>query len=154
MKRPLRLSVLVNPGIQVKLFLACLLFGFASVFVHSIVVGGLVEKAIQDGLETKELSAELGRIQWAGVAASALVVLPGALAIGLLGVFRILGPLLRIRLFLQGLKAGRTEPCTIREGDALQEVCDLLNEVTEPLRQPAVAEATAESRTEELASVC
>lgn len=59
--------------------------------------------------------------------------------------FRIYGPMYRFRLFLDGVRRGEhPEPCRLRGNDQFQDVCELLNEVTEPLRREQAKEAPAE----------
>ncbi len=69
------------------------------------------------------------------LATSFLLFLPLTFTIGVLTTFRVAGPMYRFKRFLIGVKSGRQQtPCKIREGDEFQDFCDLLNEVTEPLR--------------------
>jgi len=69
-------------------------------------------------------------------------------AFGLLAVaafMRVVGPLHRMRTFLQAVVDGQqTEPCQLRKGDEFQDVCELVNQVTEPLR--ARSQAAPEAR--------
>ena len=65
-----------------------------------------------------------------------LLLAPLSLAIGVLTTFRVLGPLYRFRMFLRQVADGTPPgPCKIRKTDELHDFCDLLNEVTEPLRR-------------------
>jgi len=69
------------------------------------------------------------------------LVVPLSLFVGVLTMFRIVGPLYRFRVFLRQVAAGENPgPCKIRKGDELHDFCDLLNEVTAPLRQGSAAE--------------
>jgi hypothetical protein len=72
------------------------------------------------------------------------LVTPLTFALGVLSVFKVVGPLYRFRLYLRGVADGtEQEPCRIRQGDELQDFCDLLNEVTAPLRAEARERAAA-----------
>lgn len=79
-------------------------------------------------------SAACVRVLWI----SALVVLPATLLVGVLTTFRIAGPVYRLKAFLDAIRRGESPPdVQIRKGDELQDVCELLNEVTRPLRREA-----------------
>lgn len=64
------------------------------------------------------------------------MLLPLTVAVGILVTFRIAGPVYRFERYLTQVKNGEQPgPCRLRKGDDLQELCELINEVTEPLRQ-------------------
>ena len=63
------------------------------------------------------------------------MLLPLTIAIGILVTFRIAGPLYRFERFLELVIRGeQVGPCKLRNGDELQDLCDLINEATRPLR--------------------
>jgi hypothetical protein len=71
------------------------------------------------------------------------IVLPLTLAVGVLATFRIAGPVHRFEAFLRAVIQGvQLGPCKIRKGDAFGDLCELINEATEPLRR---REAQSES---------
>lgn len=54
---------------------------------------------------------------------------------GVASTHKIVGPLYRFRVYLTALARGESpEPCRIRKDDELQDLCELLNRATEPLR--------------------
>jgi len=64
------------------------------------------------------------------------MLMPLTLAVGVLVTFKIAGPVYRFEQYLKAVRDGKQlGPCKLREGDQLQELCDLINEVTEPLRR-------------------
>lgn len=64
------------------------------------------------------------------------IVLPFTFAIGVLATFRVAGPIYRFEQYLKEVINGtQVGPCKLRQGDELQQLCDLINEATEPLRQ-------------------
>ena len=64
------------------------------------------------------------------------IALPLTLAIGVLATFRIAGPIHRFENYLRGvIRGGQLGPCKIRDGDALAELCELINDATAPLRR-------------------
>jgi nitrogen fixation/metabolism regulation signal transduction histidine kinase len=68
---------------------------------------------------------------------SLAIVLPLTVVTGVVATFRIAGPIYRITSFLQAVRRGeRPADCRVRAGDELHDVCDLVNEVTAPLRRP------------------
>jgi hypothetical protein len=65
-----------------------------------------------------------------------LLLLPATFAVGLLVTHRLIGPIYRFEKYLAQVIAGETrEPCRIRKGDELVELCDLINRATEPVRE-------------------
>ena len=66
------------------------------------------------------------------------VLVPSFWLLMLAATWRVAGPLYRIRAFLnEVIKGERVEPCTLRKKDKLQDICDLVNEVTEDSRRKA-----------------
>ena len=94
-----------------------------------------------------EIAAHLGLV----FVVSLLGLLPATFVVGLLVTHRIVGPLYRFETHLTKLLAGETKAaCTIRKGDELQELCDLINRATEPMRSTATE---APAKTDELRRV-
>lgn len=63
------------------------------------------------------------------------LILPLAFAMGILITFRVAGPVYRMTRFLEEVQRGdKPDDCRIRKDDELQDFCQLLNEVTAPLR--------------------
>ncbi|MFN0206679.1 MAG: hypothetical protein ACKVS6_10265 [Planctomycetota bacterium] len=66
---------------------------------------------------------------------TSLIVLPITLLLGILSTFKIAGPIYKFEKFLKAVINGeQREACWLRKGDELNEMCDLLNRATEPLR--------------------
>jgi hypothetical protein len=75
---------------------------------------------------------------------SVLVALPVTLLAGIQATFRISGPIYRFEEYLRGVVRGtQLGPCRIRQGDALPELCELINQATEPLRRRQTGPHTA-----------
>lgn len=67
---------------------------------------------------------------------SLAVFLPLMFAVGILMTFRVAGPVYRFETFLRQIRRGEKPlDFRLRKGDELQDLADLLNEVTEPLRR-------------------
>ncbi len=66
---------------------------------------------------------------------TALVLLPATFVVGLMVTHRIVGPIYRFERYLaQVIARETTEPCRLRQGDELNELCELINGATAPLR--------------------
>lgn len=66
---------------------------------------------------------------------SMAVLIPATLIVGILATFLVAGPLYRFEQFLNAVRRGENPPdCRLRKGDELHDFCELLNEVTQPLR--------------------
>ncbi len=134
---------LIKPRLQLKLvgtFLGISALGF-------------IMQALLVSLRLTESAAELPRSS--GPALMAMVpklpieilllsfglVLPLTFAIGVLTTFRMAGPVYRFEQFLRAVADGEeTEPCRLRKGDELTDLCAIINEVTEPLRKANAAD--------------
>jgi hypothetical protein len=78
------------------------------------------------------------------LAMSFAFLLPMTLCAGILSTFRIAGPIYRFEQYLKQVARGEvTDPCRIRDGDELWDLCDLINEATAPLRHKAAGVAPA-----------
>jgi hypothetical protein len=77
-----------------------------------------------------------------------VLLAPFLLVVGLVTTFRFFGPLHRFRVYLARLARGdRPDACRIRREDELQDLCELLNRATAPLRADALGEGTAPEAT-------
>ena len=76
---------------------------------------------------------------------STLVLLPLILLVGITATFKIAGPLYRFDRYLKDVRAGiETAPCRLRRGDQLKDLCEVINQVTEPLRERNAARQRGE----------
>jgi hypothetical protein len=93
-----------------------------------------VSASMLDGGEV--LSARAPMVIIVSTLISLVLIIPLAFSLGIRSMFKIVGPLHRFRRFLTNVSGGsQSEGCHIRAGDEFQDICDLLNEVTEPLRE-------------------
>ena len=77
------------------------------------------------------------------------VVVPLIFLVGVLLTFRIAGPVYRFETYLKQLLRGENPgECRLRKGDELEELCGLINQATQTLREknsPPQPQAAAES---------
>ena len=74
---------------------------------------------------------------------SFVLFLPLVYAVGILTTFRFAGPIYRFEVFLGEVMRGeRPADCRLRQGDHLVDFCELLNDVTAPLRRAELPETT------------
>jgi signal peptidase II len=79
------------------------------------------------------------------------VVVPLIFLVGVLLTFRIAGPVYRFEAYLkQVLRGENPGECKLRQGDELNELCELINQVAQPMReksaQPEVQPAAGTDR--------
>ena len=127
---------LVKPRLQLKL---------VGVFVGLSGLGFLMQ-SLHVGLRLSELAATvpeggpylmavMPELPLEILAVSFGMLLPLTMAIGILVTFRIAGPLYRFEKYLGDVIRGdEIGPCRLRKGDDLQELCELINKATEPVR--------------------
>ena len=138
---------LIEPRIQKRFVLIFLSTASLAALVQCLVVSYLLVRAADqlpnDGLALKT--------QVTGILASSLLLtvaflVPLTLAVGVVATHKVVGPLYRFRVYLTQLALGeRPEPCRIRKDDELQDLCELLNRATEPLRARGPEAAARES---------
>jgi len=64
------------------------------------------------------------------------VVVPLVFLVGVLLTFRIAGPVYRFEMYIKQILRGENPgECKLRKGDELNELCGLINQVTQPVRE-------------------
>jgi len=128
---------LIKPGLQLRLtgiFLGLSGLGFLLQSLHvglrlSEVAGNLPHDGTYLVSMLPELPIEILLFSFG-------MLMPLTVAIGVLVTFRIAGPIYRFEQFLKAVHSGtQIGPCKLRKGDELQDLCELINQVTEPLRR-------------------
>ena len=136
MKKQLRIRRLIKPEVQLYLALSFLGIAALSLLFQFVLFSREVSRVAATmeadaGIAFEGLGEGLLHSFWV----SFLVVLPLTFVTGVLLTFRVAGPLHRFHLFLSDVRDGReSRPCVLRQKDKLQDFCELLNEVTAPLR--------------------
>jgi hypothetical protein len=136
---------LIRPKLQMRLMasflgVAVLALSLQYMVFLRVLAAAALELPHDGAILMGEIAAHLGLV----FVVSLLGLLPATFVVGLLVTHRVVGPLYRFETYLAQLLAGDTkEPCRIRKGDELQELCDLINRSTEALRA-APAETPAE----------
>ncbi len=142
----LRKTKLIQPRLQLWLAGSFVgLAGLALLLQFLFLAQRMVRAASALEGEGAQLAGEVPGMMLGALALSMLVLLPVILGVGVLLTFRIAGPLHRFDLYLAGIVAGsETEPCQLRDGDQLQDLCQRINAATEPVRR-ANAERNADA---------
>lgn len=148
-----RRRMLIKPGIQLRLgaifaglSILCLLIQFLlftsllSNAASRMPVGGDYLLDLIPGLLYRSLFM------------SVLVALPLTLLAGIYATFGITGPIYRFESYLREVIHGtQLGACKIRKGDALGELCELINTATEPVRRRQVDARPSEVKESEAA---
>jgi hypothetical protein len=140
-KRPYkRTKKLIMPKFQLKVAGACL--GLALMAVLTLMI--LMNEAILDFADKGWVDSAALQDKWAGVllaklGIALLIFAPMTLALGIILMHRVAGPLYRFDMFLRAVVKGEhPDPCRIRSSDELKEFCVLLNRMTAPMRNGTV----------------
>jgi len=135
-----RKKKLIKPKFQLKVAMAC--FGLALMSVLTMMI--LLNEAILDFADKGWVDSAALQNEWVGVLLTKLgiatmIFAPMTLALGIILMHRVAGPLYRFEQFLGAVVRGEHEQeCRIRKGDELVEFCELLNRLTVPLRDGTV----------------
>ncbi|MCI0548990.1 MAG: hypothetical protein L0027_17130 [Candidatus Rokubacteria bacterium] len=131
-----RKQKLIRGTFQIRLVTRFVGLAALALLLQFLLLGGLLFRTVS-GLEGDggELYGELPGMLLLVFGLSVGVLLPILFGFGVVLTFRIAGPLHRIERFLAEVAEGAAhEPCSIRSGDELQELCRLVNAATEPAR--------------------
>lgn len=131
-----RMQKLIKPGLQLRLVLIFLCTAGLAVQVQAILLAFTLSQLADDmPTDGNLLLARMPEFIGNNILLTLLFLFPLTIAVGIVATFRFAGPLHRFERFLVDVKDGRqAEPCRLRKGDELGEICALLNEITEPLR--------------------
>mgnify|MGYP006959937145 CR=1 FL=1 len=112
----------------------------AALFQTVVVFSTLNRIAAKLPNDSTVLSQEIPGVLSSSFLLTLVCLSPIMVALGVLTTFPIVGPLYRFRMFLTSVKNGEQPgTCRIRKGDQLQDFCELINDVTAPLREGAGA---------------
>ena len=131
-----RRKKLIKPRLQLKLTLTFVGLSALSLLMQFVLFQNTMTRTAvelpNDSLLLMELS---GGVLLRDLAISFLVFLPLTFLVGILTTFRIAGTIYRFERFLQAVRSGERPPnFRLRRGDELQDLAELLNLATEPLR--------------------
>jgi hypothetical protein len=149
--RTRRRQKLIKTGIQLRLSGIFAGLSVVCLLTQWLLFSSLLANAASDLPVGGEYLLDLiPTLLYRSIGFSLLIALPLTLMVGVLETFRITGPIHRFETYLREVIRGtQLGPCKIRKGDALDDLCGLINEATEPLRrrQPS-AHPTAPSEHE------
>jgi hypothetical protein len=137
-----RRQKLIKPGIQLRLGAIFAGVSVMCLMLQWLLFSALLASAAKDVPVGSEYLLDLiPTLLYRSMAFSLLVALPLTLIAGVHATFGITGPIYRFESYLQGVIAGKQlGPCKIRKGDSLDELCDLINRATEPVRRRETSE--------------
>jgi hypothetical protein len=135
-----RTRKLIQPKFQMKIAFACL--GIA--VMATLVLTVLLNQVVLDFADKGWIDSARVEQEWIGVLVTKLlialaVLTPMTLALGVILMHRVAGPLYRFRQFVRAVAHGEhPNECRLRKNDELMDFCDLLNRFTAPVRNGTV----------------
>ncbi len=126
--RPKRRRMLL-PGFQLRLVLLLLGASSLSLVAEMLFLANEVARlATTMPAGGEYLAQELPHLLLRALVLSLALLLPALFAVGIAATFPVAGPIYRFQMHLAAVARGETaEPCRIRRGDHLQELCELIN---------------------------
>jgi len=145
-----RKKKLINPRMQLRLVAIFLCTAGLAVQVEAILVGWTLSRlSAQLPNDGPALLEQLPEFVRTNLFLTFLVLTPLMLGVVIVATFKIAGPIHRFEQFLRAVREGQqVEPCRIRKGDELQDLCTLLNEVTAEQRERAGTKHAAKPASE------
>ena len=146
-----RKQKLIQPKLQLRLVGSFVGVAALAMLLQFLVMSFLLARVAPGVQETgQELLSKLPALLLGVLAFSALAVLPFMFAFGVLLTFRVAGPVYRFEQFLAAVARGeQVEPCKLRDGDHLENLCEAINVATEPLREQVASCRSDESESAE-----
>lgn len=130
-----RREKLIKPALQLKIVAMFLVISALSVGLQSMLLSRSLVTAF--GGDTSTMFAILR----SNLLMTLAILVPSTILVGTILTFRIAGPLHRIEAFLRSVLRGeKPADCKLRRHDELQELCELVNGATRPLRRIELAE--------------
>lgn len=128
---------LIRPRLQVKLTMVFLGASALALLLQFVLFNSALSRmALRLPHDGPVLLDEMNGLLLRVLLTSFLVFLPIIFWVGILTTFRIAGPVYRFETYLgQVIRGDRPEDCRLRSGDELQDLCDLINRATAPLRE-------------------
>lgn len=139
---------LIDRRIQLKFVATFAATAGIAVLVQAIVTGYVLSTVVEQAPNDRLLLlAAAPRATAIGVLTSFLLLMPAAALMGVMLTFPIAGPLYRFKQHLASIARGeRPGPCKIREGDELQDLCELLNAAVDSLQSETRAPDAGEEQ--------
>lgn len=147
-----RLRKLVHPGLQLRLTLSFVGLAFLALAFQFVLFTSVMSETLDRSPGAlSERYVEIAGAYQRVFLISLGVVLPLTAIVGVMTTFRIVGPLFNITRFLKRTLAGeKPADCRLRGGDEYQDLCELVNRVTEPLRREQADTGTPAARAGEV----
>ena len=137
-KKTLRFKKLIDKSLQLRLVGAFVAVGCVATLFQVVLLNQSM-LGVSRGLATNGdiLLAETPRILIRSVLITLGLLVPTMTLIGILVTHRIAGPAYRMRMYLKEIEmSGEVkQPCRIRKHDELQDMCTLLNQAVDRIRQ-------------------
>ncbi len=139
LKNQRRFIRILFPRLQSRLFTLVLAMIGTSLLIHALVsVMSLTRAAQSLPSDGKALHSMIVGMLTRDFLLAFVISVPAFGVLALAAFMRVIGPLYRMRTFLQAVVDGReTQPCRLRRTDEFQDICELVNKVTEPMRSRA-----------------
>ena len=133
-KRRIRL---IRPRLQLKLTLAFVGLTLLALLLQFIVfLRTMTSIAVSLPSDHNVLMDAVPEVLVQSLLLTFCVVIPLIFLVGVILTFRIAGPVYRFETYLKQILRGENPgECRLRQGDELNELCELLNQVTKPLRE-------------------
>jgi len=133
---------LIQPRLQLKLVFVFLGMAASSMLLQFILfTSAITEVATRLPSDGLVLIEEMPRLLYQTLIVSFALFLPMMFFVGVLITFRFAGPVYRFKMYLKEVIRGeKPGDCRLRKGDELLELCDLINQATEPLRRADAAD--------------
>jgi len=135
-----RRTMLIKPGIQLRLGGIFAGLSILCLLIQFLLFTSLLSNAASDMPIGGDYLLDLvPGLLYRSLFLSVAIALPLTLLAGVYATFGITGPIHRFESYLREVIQGtQLGACRIRKGDALVDLCDLINKATEPVRRRQV----------------
>ncbi len=125
-----RSNKLIRRSFQLRMIAKFVGVAALAMVLQFLLLGMLLTNAVQQVEGSTDLFEQIPRVVLQTLAFSMLVLLPVLFGMGILLTHRIAGPIYRFEAYLKTLsRSEHTGPCKTRDGDELDSLRDVINEV-------------------------
>ncbi len=138
-----RTKKLIKSGLQMKLVIAFSSMATISALFQVVLLNYSLMRLARDMVDSDLLLSSMSGLLVTNLLVTLAVLVPLMLVFGILITHRIAGPIYRFEQHLSSIARGEDPGrCALRKGDELQELCGIINDAVETLKEGAPSRST------------
>ncbi len=133
-----RTKKLIKSGLQMKLVIAFASMATISALFQVVLLNYSLMRLARDMVDSDVLLSSMSGLLVTNLLVTLAVLVPLMRVFGILITHRVAGPVYRFEQHLSSIARGEDPgPCTLRKGDELRELCEIINDAVKTLKEGA-----------------